>query len=93
MRYYLQISFKLSYASGSRVMMSSTSPVSLAAPTSEPPLDTMWQLLQQHVHHGALLILLEGLRLLGHLLCFCSTLSLQSKGLCLTLHLKERTLI
>lgn len=34
-----------STAAGSLVMMSSTSPVSLAAPTSEPPLDTIVTLL------------------------------------------------
>lgn len=46
------------------------------------------QFLQQHVHHGSIFVLLEGLSLLVHLLCLSTALSLQGKSLCLTLHLK-----
>lgn len=47
------------------------------------------QLLQQHVHHGSILVLLEGLGLLRHLLCLGATLGLHRKRLGLTFNLKE----
>lgn len=53
------------------------------------------QLLQQHVHHGSILVLLEGLGLLRHLLCLGATLGLHCKRLGLTFNLKgdERTAV
>lgn len=47
------------------------------------------QFLQQHVHHGAVFVLLEGLGLLAHLLGLSAALGLQSESLSLALHLKR----
>lgn len=47
------------------------------------------QFLQQHVHHGSLFVLLEGLSLLAHLLCLGTTLGLHSESLGIALHLKR----
>lgn len=47
------------------------------------------QFLQQHVHHGAVFVLLEGLGLLAHLLGLGAALGLQSESLSLALHLKR----
>lgn len=53
------------------------------------------QLLQQHVHHGSILVLLESLGLLRHLLCLSTTLGLHCKRLGLTFNLKgdKRTVL
>ena len=47
------------------------------------------QFLQEHVHHGSILVLLEGLCLLGHLLRLSATFGLHRKRLGFTFHLKE----
>lgn len=47
------------------------------------------QLLQQHVHHRSVPVLLEGLCLLRHLLCLCAALGLHCERLSLTFNLTE----
>lgn len=47
------------------------------------------QVLQQHVHHGSIPVLSEGLCLLCHLLRLCTTLGLHRKCLSLPFHLGE----